>query len=112
MGFFDALRTEVSQHNIKVSTITPGYIRTAISANAVSGDGSKFGKVDSDIRAGMAPEDCARVIVAGLQKGQAEIAVGRGSEMHALWIKRWFPNLLLKIMNKQYDKAAAKDGFS
>ncbi len=111
MGFFDALRAEVAQHGIKVSTITPGYIRTAISANAVAGDGSRFGKVDSDIHRGMSAEECAKVIVQGLLKAKPEIAVGKGSEMHALWIKRWFPNLLLRIMNKQTAKSAKRDGF-
>lgn len=112
MGFFDALRTEVHQHNIKVTTITPGYIRTNISANAVAGDGSAFGKVDSDIRAGMSAGDCANIIVRGMAKGKPEIAVGTGAEMHGLWIKRFFPNLLFKVMNKQYKKSAERDGFS
>jgi len=112
MGFFDALRTEVKQHNINVTTITPGYIRTNISANAVAGDGTAFGKVDTDISAGMSAEDCASVIVAGMEKSKPEIAVGTGAEMHVLWIKRFFPSLLLKIMNKQYHKLAKRDGFS
>lgn len=110
MGFFDSLRAEVADQNITVSTITPGYIRTAISANAVAGDGSRFGKVDSDIARGMSAEKCATVIVKGLLKGKAEIAVGNGSEMHALWLKRWFPNLLVRIMNKQTAKSAKRDG--
>lgn len=111
MGFFDALRTEVSHLGIKVTTITPGYIRTSISANAISGDGSAYGKVDSNIGAGMDVADCAKVIMRGFEQGKPEIAVGKGSEMHALWIKRFFPKTLLKIMNKQFQRAAQRDGF-
>ena len=108
MGFFDALRSEVAHQNISVSTITPGFIRTNVSKNALAGDGSAFGQVDENISGGMAAGDCAKVVVAGLNKGKKEIAVGKGSEMHALWIKRFFPNLLTKILEKQYKKRAAK----
>lgn len=111
MGFFDSLRSEVSHQNIRVTTIVPGYIRTNISANAVAGDGSKFGKMDSNIRAGISAQECAKIIVNGMAKGKPEIAVGRGLEMHALWIKRLFPRLLFKMVNKQYHKAAQRDGF-
>lgn len=112
MGFFDALRTEVHQHNIRVTTIVPGYIRTNISANAVAGDGSKFGQVDSNIGAGMSADACAKVIIQGFKQNKPEIAVGVGTEMHGLWLKRFFPRTLLKIMNKQYAKSAKRDGFS
>jgi len=111
MGFFDALRAEVAEHGVKVTTITPGYIRTEISANAVVGDGSKFGKVDSDIKQGMSARDCAQTIVRGILKGKPEIAVGKGGEMHALWIKRWFPSLLFKLVGKQTAKFAQRDKF-
>ncbi|PHS18303.1 MAG: short chain dehydrogenase [Kangiella sp.] len=106
MGFFDALRTEVFQYNIKVSTITPGYIRTNISKNAVKGDGSSFGKVDASIEGGMDVAECAKVIIKGLEKDKPEIPVGIGLEMKLLWLKRLFPKLVFKIMNGQYKKIA------
>jgi len=106
MGFFDALRAEIAHHNIHVSTITPGFIRTNVSENALSGDGTAFGQVDENIAGGMAPDECAKVVVSGLEKFKKEIAVGKGLEMHALWIKRFFPKLLLKLMEGQYQKRA------
>lgn len=106
MGFFDALRTEVDQHNIKVTTITPGYVRTPISSNALAGDGSAYNQEDSEIRRGMNVNDCASVIVKGFKKGKPEIAVGKGIEMNALWIKRYFPKTLFKMAAKQYAKMA------
>ena len=106
MGFFDALRTEVDQHNIKVTTITPGYVCTPISSNALSGDGSDYNHQDSEIRSGMNVDDCAKAIVRGFRKGKPEIAVGKGIEMNALWLKRYFPRILFKMAAKQYDKMA------
>jgi len=72
MGFFDALRTEVDHLNIKVTTITPGYIRTPISSNAMAGDGSAYGIEDSEIRGGMNVNDCAKVIIQGFKRGKPE----------------------------------------
>lgn len=100
MGFFDALRSEVGSSGIKVTTITPGYIRTAISENALKGDGSEFGKVDTNIAGGMDVKKCAQVIMRGFEKGKKEIPVGEGMEMKALLIKRFFPNLLFKMVER------------
>lgn len=111
MGFFDALRAEVTHKNIRVSTITPGFIRTNISKNAVIGDGSALGVTDTNIAQGISAEECAQIIVKGLAKGKTEIAVGRGMEMHALWIKRLFPKLIEKLLVDQYHKRAKSDDF-
>jgi dehydrogenase/reductase SDR family protein 7 len=35
-----------------------------------------------------------------LRQGKLEIAVGKGMEMHGLWLKRFFPNLVLKLASK------------
>ncbi|MGK2924153.1 MAG: SDR family oxidoreductase [Lysobacterales bacterium] len=100
MGFFDALRAEVAQHGIAVSTLTPGFIRTDISVNALQGDGSSFDRVDANIAGGMDVTRCARVILSGLRKRRPEIAVGEGTEMQALWLKRLSPRLLFKVVEK------------
>ncbi len=100
MGFFDALRAEVAQHGVRVTTITPGFIRTNISVNALRGDGSTFGTVDTDIAGGMDVTRCAEVIMKGFRKGTPEIAVGQGMEMKALWIKRFFPRLVFKLAER------------
>ena len=96
MGFFDALRAEVCHHNVQVTTITPGFIRTNISVNALKGDGSEFGTVDDYIAGGMDVTRCVEVIMDGFAKGTPEIAVGEGMEMKVLWLKRFFPKIVFK----------------
>ena len=96
MGFFDALRAEVAKRGIRVTTITPGYIRTAISIHALLGDGRERGATDRDIANGMDVDRCAQVILKGFRKHTPEIAVGDGFEMHALWLKRLFPRLVFR----------------
>lgn len=97
MGFFDALRTEVEGQGVHVSTITPGYIRTDISRNALAGDGSAFGEEDEEIAGGMEVNECAEVVFKGLKAKKREIPVGKGKEMAALWIKRVSPEALFRI---------------
>jgi len=100
MGFFDALRAEVHADGIRVTTITPGFIRTEVSDNALRGDGTRYDHTDSNITKGMDVDKCAEVIMKGFRKRKMEIPVGSGIEMHALWIKRFFPGLILKLSSR------------
>lgn len=42
-AFCDSLRSEVAEHNIKVLCVSPGYINTALSLNALTGSGRSYG---------------------------------------------------------------------
>jgi len=101
MGFFDALRAEVAQYGIQVSTITPGFIKTNVSKNAVTANGKAFGIDDDDIANGMDVNKCAQIIVKHMNKGTKEILVGEGMSVLAVTIKRFFPNLLFKLVEKR-----------
>ena len=96
MGFYDALRAEVDQFGIRVTTITPGYIQTQVAHNAILGDGSVNNRADKSIEGGMDVNRCAAEILNGFRKGKPEIAVGDGPEMKALWLKRLVPNTVFK----------------
>ncbi|GHF23526.1 oxidoreductase [Kordiimonas sediminis] len=98
MGFFDALRAEVAGNNIKVTTITPGFIQTNISKNALKGDGTEFGRTDTNIATGMPVDTCIDVILAKMKKGEPEILVAQGKEAQAVWLKRFFPKALFKAV--------------
>jgi len=99
-GFFDALRAENARLGLRVTLITPGFIRTNIAKNALTGDGSKRGKSDSNIEAGMDPDKAAQVILNGMMKGKEEIPVGEGREMFALKLKRFAPTLVSRMTQK------------
>lgn len=42
-AFSDTLRAEVAEFNIHVTTVSPGYIRTNLSINAITGNGKRYG---------------------------------------------------------------------
>ena len=99
-GFYDSLRAEGYNDNIKVTTICPGYIRTNISVNALNESGSKFGKMDSNQANGIPAEECARQILNAVRKDKKEIYIGGFKEVAAIYLKRFLPNVLFDQVRK------------
>ncbi len=104
-GFFDCLRAEVFDKNIQVTIITPGYIRTNITMNAVKGDGSAVAEIGHNIANGLPADKAALQIMKAVAAGKFEAFVGKnGNEKLALIVKRIAPALLQKIVRKQVPK--------
>lgn len=59
-GYFESLALEYASSGISVTLAIPGFIRTNISKHALSGDGSRHGKMDENQKNGMSPQLCAR----------------------------------------------------
>ncbi|TDS13480.1 short-subunit dehydrogenase [Maribacter caenipelagi] len=98
-GFFDALRMEHEKDNIDVSIICPGFIQTNVAKNALTGDGSALQKEDSATENGMPVEKCAREIISAIRKKRFETYIG-GKEKFGIYLKRFFPKLLHKVVLK------------
>lgn len=99
-GFFDSLRAEVWKENIFVTLICPGWIRTNITLNAVTGDGSKLNEMDKTTDKGLAPDYCAAQIVKAIQKKKEEVYIGGAKEVFGVYTKRFFPKLFSKLVRK------------
>lgn len=87
MGFFDALRSEVADNNINVTTIVPGFVQTNVSKNALTGTGEATGTTDENIKNGLTVEDCVQQIIQGFNEGTEEIIVAQGMELGLLQLK-------------------------
>jgi dehydrogenase/reductase SDR family protein 7B len=98
-GFFETLLAENSKHNIKVSVLIGGRIRTNISKFAIEKDGREHGKMDAGQANGISPEKAARQICRGLRREKNEILVG-GGELIMVSIRRFFPSLYYKLATK------------
>lgn len=100
-GFFDCLRAEVSALHIKVTLLTPGYIRTNISANVLTKDGTKLGSSSQNIEKGLAPDRAARQILKVISNEKYESYIGKfGMEKIALWLNRLFPAFVIRQASK------------
>ncbi len=99
-GFFESLRMEIFNDNIKVLLVCPGKIKTNISLNALSGDGLKHNKMDTSTDNGISAEECANQIIKAIKNNKEEIFIG-GKELRAILVKRFFPTLFSKLIRKQ-----------
>jgi short-subunit dehydrogenase len=99
-GFFEALRAEEERNGIHVTMVCPGYIRTDISLSALRGDGRRHAKMDSEIAHGMAVEECARQVLRGVARKKKEIVVAAAREKTLVYIKRFFPDLLARMIGR------------
>lgn len=99
-GFFEVLRAEEEKNGIHVTMVCPGYIRTDISLSALKGDGGKHAKMDPGIEQGMPAAECARRILQGVGRGKNEIIVGAKYERGLVYLKRFFPDLLARMVKR------------
>jgi dehydrogenase/reductase SDR family protein 7B len=79
-GYADALRGELSQSGVSVHAIYPGSIRTDVSRNALTADGSARGRSDKVIDEGIDPDVAATDMLEAIAAGEREIIVAQGSE--------------------------------
>ncbi|MEZ5043830.1 MAG: SDR family oxidoreductase [Saprospiraceae bacterium] len=98
-GWFDCLREEVYQDNIKVTIICPGYIHTNVTINALKGDGSKNNEMAESTSNGMEPSVFAQKALLAIAKGKNEVLIG-GKELITIYLKRFFPGLLTIVLRK------------
>lgn len=98
-GYFDCLRQEVHEHDITVTLVCPGFIRTDITKNALEGEGSKHDKMGRGQQKGMLPGEFAEKLLPKIAKQKNEIYIG-GREIAGVYLKRWAPGLLNKLLLK------------
>mgnify|MGYP001600975424 FL=1 len=98
-GYFEALRAEIHKFNIKVTMVCPGRIKTNISINALTKDGSKNIHMEESHEKGMPVKECAKKILSGIKRGKKEVYIG-GKEILLIYIKKFFPALFYYIIQK------------
>ena len=99
--FFGALRNELSDTGIVVSTAIVGMAQTEISRNALTARGGRYGKLDPNQATGAPPERIARAICSGAVRRRSTIYAGltaRGRIM--VLLARVAPRLLDMILAK------------
>jgi len=99
-GFFDSLRQEMYEHNIAVTLICPGPIKTNITKNALTGDGTSFGKMGDLHDTAMDADEMVARIWKKLGSQKDEIVISSWKERMALLVKRISPSLLNMILKR------------
>ena len=98
-GFFETLRTEHYNDNIKVTIACPGRVQTSISKHSLTKEGKEHGEMDKGQANGITAEKCARIMRKAIQKNKKEVLIG-GKELLMVYIKKFFPGIFYRIVNK------------
>ncbi len=99
-GFFDSLRAELYKDHIKVTLICPGFVNTNVSINALTGQGKQQGTKDKATANGLDPQYFARKAIKSIYNEKQEVVIGGFLEVLAVYVKRFFPTLLSKMIRK------------
>lgn len=103
-AFCDSLRAEMDVHNIHVTVISPGYINTALSMNALTGSGQSYGRMDAATETGANPDTMARQIVQAVQRGSPDVVIAPLAPRIAQYIRCLWPSLYFWIMARRAKK--------
>ncbi len=98
-GYFDSLRAEVHDRGVRVTLVCPGFVRTEVSFNALTGDGTPQGTMDRAQRHGLDPARVARRIARAIERGEDELLIA-GRERLAVHLARVAPGLLRRLIRR------------
>ena len=99
IGYHDSVRSENEHLGIQVHVVAPGSIRTNVSKNALTADGSARGVSDTTIDNGMPPAEAAQAILTAIEAGKRELVLATGMEHEIAVLRRHDPEALFDRMS-------------
>ncbi|XP_032679676.1 dehydrogenase/reductase SDR family protein 7-like [Odontomachus brunneus] len=103
-AWYDSARAELYDKNIKFTIVNPGYIKTNLSLNALTGNGQVYGIMDETIENGYEPGYVAECILEAILKKKEEITIAPFSVKCAIIIRTLFPSLFFWLMQRRARK--------
>ncbi|GIV31427.1 MAG: hypothetical protein KatS3mg029_0778 [Saprospiraceae bacterium] len=98
-GFFESLRAEVWRDNVYVTLICPGFVRTEVSLNALTADGTPLRQMDPKTAAGLSPDEFARRALRAIRRCREEVYIGK-AEVLGVWLKRYLPGVFSYVIRR------------
>jgi len=99
-GFFESLYLESKGEGIQVTMVNPGRIKTQVSVNALTKDGTASGEMDPGQEAGLSATTCAARILRAVHQGRYEVTIGSLGERAMVMFKRYLPRLFHVIASR------------
>jgi dehydrogenase/reductase SDR family protein 7B len=97
-GFFDSLRAEIPE-TVSITMVCPGFVKTDVSVNALTGDGSPLGTMDNAQARGLDVRSSAARALHAIDSRKLEVYIA-GPEGKAIWLQRFAPALLARMLRK------------
>jgi dehydrogenase/reductase SDR family member 7B len=105
IAFFGTLRNELARSGVQVNVVIPGFVRTDVSVNALSGNGTPTGVMDPNQDGGIDPADAAREIVRGVAADRRQIYTGFTLR---LWVMKTLSRLAPGTLDRVLQKAEVR----
>ncbi len=105
-GLFQNLRADLVGSGVRIVTVYPGFVRTAVDRNALAGDGTPAGVEDPDVAGGFDPAPVARRIVRAALSGAVEVRVAFDVRMRlGVFLSRHAPALWASLAHRHAEAA-------
>ena len=98
-GYFESLREELYNDNVKVLIVSPGFINTDVSTKLLREDGSQYGVKSDAQEKGMSAMACAKGIIKAVKGNRNHKYVGK-YEIFSVYVKQYFPRMFYKLMRR------------
>ena len=99
-GYFETLQTEDAVKGLNYTIVSPGRINTAISASALTKDGSPHLKNDAGQLNGIPVQTCVLQILNAVERNKKHVIIARSE--YWLWVlKILMPSMFYKIAHKK-----------
>jgi short-subunit dehydrogenase len=99
-GYYESLRIEMLDYNIKVCLLVIAGVRSDVAAHALVGDGSEYGHDDWGSDVGMSAEECGDQVIGAMLADEYEPLISIEQASQALDTKQKDPRLFTERMHK------------
>jgi len=99
-GYFDSLRAELHDKNVAVTIICPGFIRTNITMNALTADGTPLKAMDRGTSSGMDADAFAEKMLKAIAREKLQAHIGGRKEIFGIFMKRFFPGIFARMITR------------
>jgi dehydrogenase/reductase SDR family protein 7B len=106
----DSLRAEVADYGIEVTTICPGYVKTNLSLNALTGSGSRLGRMTRNIETGLSSEYVAERVFKAVQNREKDLVISPLIPKIAIFLRYLTPTIyffIMRRMGRAYNKRSS-----
>jgi len=103
-AFADSLRAELSSNGVLVTVISPGYVSTNLSLNALTGSGDAHGKMDESNQKGYSAEYVAQETMKAVLKGKKDVLLSPLIPRLAIFLRYLFPGIYFLLMSHRARK--------
>ena len=104
----DSLRLELHGNNIHFINVCPGPVKTNVAINALTSDGTKFGKTDAMIGNGMKVQRCVELTLIATSNKIREVWICHQPFLVFAYLAQYMPSLYYFLIRRNVEKTKGK----